>query len=59
MSSSKRVLPDKQAELSALLAAEGVVEAGDLEVQEAATLATIRGCLNPTGQKLFVKAMGL
>ena len=56
---TEKVIPDKLAELTALLTVEGIDRASDLEVQETATLATIRGCLKPTGQKLFSKALGM
>ena len=52
---TKTAIPDKPAELAAFLSAEGIEGVSDLEMQVAATLATIRGFSNPTGQKLFSK----
>ena len=56
---SRRVVGDKFDELTAYLQEQGVVEGGDLEIQDTDVLATIGGYLNPTGHKLFVKAMGI
>ena len=42
-----------------VLPEQGIVEGGDLELFDGEVWATIRGYLNPAGQKLFAKAMCL
>ena len=58
---SRRVVADKFDELTAYLHEQGFVESSDLETfySDEEVMATIRGYLNPVGQKLFIKAMGM
>ena len=55
----RRAVSNKFDELTAYFQEQGIVEVGDLEVQDEDVIAMILGYLNPTGQKLFAKAMGL
>ena len=55
----RRVVEDKFDDLAAYLKKQGIIEGDDLELQDEDVLATIREYLNPTGQKLYVKAMGI
>ena len=59
ITTSHRALPGKFDELTAYLQEQGIVEGSDLEVQDADVMVVIRGYLNPTGLKLFNKAMGI
>ena len=55
----RRAAPGKSEDLIAFLDEQGIIRGDDLEIQDEDVLVTIRGYLNPTGQKLFVKAMGI
>ena len=57
----RRVLTDKFDELQMFLEEQGFVEGSDLEAfcSDEEVMATIRGYLNPVGQKLFAKAIGM
>ena len=59
ITASHRALPGKFDELTTYLQEQGIVEGSDLGVQDADVMVVIRGYLNPTGLKLFNKAMGM